>query len=224
MLRLIQRLGRRGLVSALLLRLLLTLPAAARATERAASEADNQLEMKARESFAAGRYDEALDTFAKLYAKTLNPVYLRNIGRCYQKKRQPQEAIDQFQDYLAKTKSGKYKISADERAEIDGYIKEMQALRDDQARAAAAPPVQPIQAAPVTAPPPPAAPPPDLSPNGPAGTLTATAPPAAESHPFYTRWWFWTIVGVAAVGGVVTTVALSSGTSKPTCPTGVTCQ
>ena len=41
-------------------------------------------ELKAREDFAAGRYQQALDVFAKLYAETLHPVYLRNIGRCYQ--------------------------------------------------------------------------------------------------------------------------------------------
>ena len=94
--------------------------------------------MKAREAFAAGRYDEALDLFAKLYAQTLHPVYLRNIGRCHQKMRQPEQAIDKFNEYLAKEK----KISADERKEIDGYIKEMETLRDEQARAegAAAPP------------------------------------------------------------------------------------
>jgi hypothetical protein len=229
MFRLIQRLGGRRVLAALLATLTLNAPLAASAAEHgAASEADNALEMKAREQFAAGRYDEAIDTFAKLYAKSLNPVYLRNIGRCYQKKREPQKAIDQFQDYLAKTKSGKYKITADERAEIDGYVKEMQALRDEQARAAAAPPpsqvVTPIAPAQVAPMPPPSAPPPDMSSNPPAATLTATAPPPSdESHPFYTRWWFWTIVGVAVVGGVVGGIALSSGTTKPACPTGVQC-
>ena len=39
-----------------------------------------------------------------------------------------------------------------------------------------------------------------------------------------TRWWFWTIVGVVVVGGVVTAVALSSGSDKPACPTGVVCK
>jgi hypothetical protein len=207
--------------------LAVTVPATASAADHASSE-DNQLEMKAREEFAAGRYDEAKDTFAKLYAKSLNPIYLRNIGRCYQKKREPQAAIDQFQDYLAKTKSGKYKITADERAEIEGYIKEMQALRDEQARAAAPPPpvtplspqLPPPGPGPAT-PPPPVAPPPDLSPGGPAATLTATAPPPEESHSVLTRWWFWTIVGAVVVGGVVTAVVLSSGTTKPTCPSDV---
>src|SRR4051794_26872725 len=96
----------------------------------AAQAADRQNEMKARESFAAGRYDEALQLFAKLYAETLHPVYLRNIGRCHQKMREPQKAIDAFQDYLAKSK----KLPPDERTEIQGYIKEMEGLRDEQAR------------------------------------------------------------------------------------------
>ena len=102
-----------------------------------AAHADHAGEMKARESFAAGRYDEALELFAKLYAETLNPIYLRNIGRCHQKLKQPDKAIDAFHDYLAK---GGKKISADEKAEINGYIKEMEALRDEQASKQQAPP------------------------------------------------------------------------------------
>jgi hypothetical protein len=183
----------------------------------AADKQVNQLEMKAREAFAAGRYDEALQTFAKLYAETLHPVYLRNIGRCHQKMREPQKAIDAFKDYLAKApKTGKEKVTADERAEIEGYIQEMEALRDEQARAAAAPPPAPV--APVTPAVQPAAPLPAAPP--PAETLTATAPPPAESHPFYTRWWFWTGVGAVVVTGVVVGIVASSG-GRPNCPAGV---
>src|SRR5262245_54199247 len=76
-----------------------------------AAAVDKQKEIKARQAFASGRYEEALDLFAGLYAETLHPVYLRNIGRCHQKMRQPQKAIDTFRDYLAKGQ----KISADER-------------------------------------------------------------------------------------------------------------
>ena len=71
------------------------------------ARADHATEMKAREDFAAGRYDEALELFAKLYAETLNAVYLRNIGRCHQKLRHPDKAIDAFQDYLAKGKKSR---------------------------------------------------------------------------------------------------------------------
>ena len=232
MLRLTKRLGRGGagaLFFFTLFTVVSTLAATstARAAEHPSSEVDNQLELKARESFAAGRYDEALDSFAKLYAKTLNPVYLRNIGRCFQQKHEPGQAIDKFRDYLSKTKSGKNKISADERAEIEGYIKEMEALRDEQARAAAAPPPPaPVTPLPGPAPgaPPPALPPPTATPA--TATLTATAPPPAaeESHSVFTRWWFWTIVGVVAVGATVGIVLATGGSSKPACPPGITCE
>jgi hypothetical protein len=183
---------------------------------RADKAADHAMELKARENFAAGRYAEALDSFAKLYAETLHPVYLRNIGRCQQKLREPQKAIDAFQDYLAKEK----KISADERREIDGYIKEMEALRDEQARQAQAPVV------PIAPPPPPPGPPPALAPTSTvSASLVATPPPAsnAQSAPVYQKWWFWTIIGAAVAGGVVAAVVLSGGTNKPPCTQGFSC-
>jgi tetratricopeptide (TPR) repeat protein len=37
----------------------------------------------------------------------------------------------------------------------------------------------------------------------------------AESKPVYKKWWFWTAVGVVAVGGTVGVVAASSGGSGP---------
>jgi hypothetical protein len=178
----------------------------------AARAADRDTEMKARQEFAAGRYEQALDLFAKLYAETLHPTYLRNIGRCHQKMREPQKAIDAFRDYLAKSK----KLTADERKEIDGYIKEMEALRDEQAKTAPITPVAPPPPPPPVAPPPPmyAAPPPSAT----VGLTAAPPPPEQRSHPFYTRWWFWTAVGVVVVGGVVTAVALTSTTtSRPPC-------
>jgi len=188
------------------------------------AHADHAGEMKARESFAAGRFDEALELFAKLYAETLNPIYLRNIGRCHQKLREPQKAIDAFHDYLAKGK----KINADERSEIDGYIKEMEALRDEQAKQAAPPPppVQPI-AAPQPAGPPPgyAAPPPaGYGAPPPQGALVAQPgqPVPAESTPVYERWWFWTAIGVVVAGGVVAALLIPGGTTKPPCPASVT--
>jgi hypothetical protein len=214
---------------------------------QAAGAGEAKQEKKAIASFAAGRYDEALEIYAKLYADSLNPVYLRNIGRCHQKLKQPDKAIESFRDYLDKGKN----ISADEKAQVNGYIKEMEALRDEQAGRAQVPPpppgpapvaplppgpVQPIPPAPPPAGPGPAAPPPGYTaqppapyPAGPppyqpapdqqqpAGTLVAQpAPPQAQ--PVYAKWWFWTIVGAVVVGGVVTAVVLSSGTSKPPCP------
>jgi hypothetical protein len=185
--------------------------------------ADHAGEMKAREAFAAGRYDQALEMFAKLYAETLHPVYLRNIGRCHQKMREPQKAIDAFQDYLAKEK----KISADERAEIDGYIKEMEALKGE--REAAATGAKPTPAASPPAPVQPLAlnaPTPKGDTNVSVVVSTNPAPPPSESTPIYGRWWFWAaVVGVAAAAGVG--IAAAAGafthTQDATCPMGITC-
>jgi hypothetical protein len=181
---------------------------------QAQKSGDRATEMKAREAFAAGRYEDALGLFAKLYAETLHPVYLRNIGRCHQKMRQPDKAIDKFREYLAKER----KIGAEERAEIDGYIKEMETLRDEQAKAAAPPPppVTPIP------PPPPinTAPYPPPPPTGTASaTLVSQPQPVEAESPIYKKWWFWTGVGVLVAGGVITAVVLSSGgTTRPNCP------
>jgi hypothetical protein len=208
----------------------------------AAQAAGPKEEKKAIQSFAAGRYDEALEIYAKLYADTLNPVYLRNIGRCHQKLKQADKAIESFRDYLDKGKN----ISADEKAQVNGYIKDMEALRDEQAGRPQAPPpgpgpvgpapVQPIPAAPPSAAPGPSAPPPGYTaqpqapypapppayPAGPeqqpAGTLVSQPQQPPQSEPVYTKWWFWTIIGAVVVGGVVTAVALSGGTTKPPCP------
>jgi hypothetical protein len=222
--------GRLGVVLGVCLAVLLATPVVFTPVAHAAQPkaADNATEMKAREAFAAGRYDEALELFAKLYAQTLHPVYLRNIGRCHQKLRQPDKAIDKFNEYLAKEK----KISADERKEIEGYIKEMEALRDEQARQATPPtppptnnpppPVTPIGNNPNLPPPPP----PNYYPQQPYGTATTQGtlvseplPPPRTEQPIYKKWWFWTGIAVVVAAGVVTTVLVvnSGGTEKPPC-------
>jgi hypothetical protein len=204
--------GRVGVVLAFVFVSLLALPEA---------RADHATELKAREAFAAGRYDDALGLFAKLYAETLHPVYLRNIGRCHQKLKQPDQAIDKFNEYLAKEK----KISADERKEIDGYIKEMQALKEEQARAAAPPPPPnppPPPVNPVTPVNPPNPPPPYYSTMPPpnnttSANLIAQPQPREEETPVYKKWWFWTGIGVVVAGGVVAAVLLSGGKTMPPC-------
>jgi hypothetical protein len=66
----------------------------------------------------------------------------------------------------------------------------------------------------VVAPPPalePPAPTPGASATVVSATVVSAAPPSAdEAHPIYTRWWFWTAIGVVAAGAVITAVAVSS--------------
>jgi hypothetical protein len=169
-------------------------------------------EMAARKAFAAGDWDKALDLFSDLYAETLHPVYLRNIGRCHQKKRDPQKALDAFHDYLAKSKS----VSADERREIDGYMKEMESLRDELAQKAVRD-QQAVQAKTER----PLPPPPPL-----AATTLATEPVPPAAEPVYKKWWLWTALGAVVAGGIVAAVVVSkSGSPMKVCPVGVvTCQ
>lgn len=175
-------------------------------------------ELAARESFAAGRYTEALDLYAKLYAEKLHPVYLRNIGRCYQNLGEPDKAIISFRDYLRKSKS----LQNDERQEIDGYIKEMEALKAQ--RETAARPVEPSSALP--APSAPSAPLPGASAAEPppAWVETVAAPDRSETPALYTRWWFWTAVAGVAVLGVVGLWAGGVLSSQDLCTSGRSCE
>jgi tetratricopeptide (TPR) repeat protein len=181
---------------------------------QAAPKTKESRELQAREAFATGRYQEAIELYGKLYAEKLHPTYLRNIGRCYQKLKEPEKAIDSFRDYLGRGKN----IPAAERTEIEGYIAEMEALKkkQDADKAAAAAPA--AVAAPV----------PRLEPAAPAPQtqlLASTPPPAPESTPFYKRGWFWGVTaGVAAVAvvGALWAAGVFSKSSDPCA--GRTCQ
>jgi tetratricopeptide (TPR) repeat protein len=187
---------------------------------RAAMAADPR-ELKAREAFAAQRYQEALDLFAKLYAETLHPIYLRNIGRCYQNMDDPDRAISSFHEYLRKAKNP----TADETREVEGFIKEMEELkRRKDANAASATAKDDTSDAPVK--PLPSASPPPAGASASASVVMTPPPPAAEeSPPVYTRWWFWTIIGgaVAAGLGIAFATGAFTQTKDASCPMGTTC-
>jgi len=210
------------------------------AAHPAAAATEKETELNARQAFAAARYDEAIELFARLYAETLNPIYLRNIGRCHQKKREPDKAIDAFQDYLAKGKS----ITSTERKEIQGYIKDMQRLREEQAKErqaekkdkdasftpappATTPPIGPVMPGPTVATPtinvaPSSpgytAPPPDPAAGGPVLVARPEPSPSEARPPVYMRWWFWSAIGAVVVGGVAAALLIPGPTTRPTCP------
>jgi hypothetical protein len=150
-------------------------------------------EMQAREAFAAGSYKEALDIYTKLYAEKLHPTYLRNIGRCYQNLHESDRAISSFREYLRKAKD----MPADERAEVEGYIKEMEDLQKQNAEASKPAP-QPLPvAAPLVNPPPQPA------------IYVQQPSPAPAPEPFYKRTWFWGVVAGVVVAGTVAGAAFS---------------
>jgi len=188
---------------------------------RAGADGDPR-EVKAREDFAAGRYQQALDAFAKLYAETVHPTYLRNIGRCYQNMGDPDRAIISFRDYLRKKKE----ITPEERAEVEGFIAEMEALKKRRSGVPASssgdtpPPTSSIT-------PLPTAPEPKSGGAAPEVLVSQPARLAEESSPVYMRWWFWTIVGAAAVGagiGIAAATGAFTTTKNADCVSGYTCK
>jgi tetratricopeptide (TPR) repeat protein len=177
-------------------------------------------ETQAREAYAAGGYQEALDIYTRLYAEKPQPVYLRNLGRCYQNLNDLERAIASFRAYLSKGQD----IPADERSELEGYIKEMEGRKKRRAVA--------VQAArPVSAPlpariPVPAAPPSIHE----TAVLVAQPRPAptavSEPSPFYEKAWFWGLVSGLVVAGTVGGLwagGTFSSTSHNSCPGGFTC-
>jgi hypothetical protein len=214
---------------------------------RGAEAAVDQREMKAREAFAVGQYQEALDLFAKLYAEKLHPNYLRNIGRCYQNLGDPDKAISSFREYLRKAKA----VTPDERQEVEGYIKEMEDLKAKRQTASTTPPAGtggPAagsmgststggNAAGTTTDPTTTSSTSSTTSGGvptlnttdtttsqqAAGAdLTGGAQPSAtdDAGPIYGRWWFWAIVvGVAAAGvGVAAAAGAFTTTKDAPCP------
>ena len=178
---------------------ILLLSLAVTAAAHAGTEKTEKL--RARTHFAAGEYQQALEIYARLYAETMHPTYLRNIARCHQNLGNADKAISSFREYLRKAKD----LSPDQRAEIEGYIAEMEQLKRSQAGGANAPP---------RAGPPAATAPPEPTPAL-VGPPTVSASGAREDEgAFYTRWWFWAVVaGVAAAG--ITTALLLRGDSGP---------
>jgi len=180
---------------------------------KAAKEATDNREMQAREAFAAGSYQDALDIYTKLYAEKLHPTYLRNIARCYQNLSEPERAISSFREYLRKAKD----MRDDEREEVEGYIKEMEELQRKNEEAAAAPPPPLPPAAPVQ---------PVVQPQPIVITQPPPPPPPPAPTPFYKTAWFWGVVGGVVVVGTVAGLwagGVFSSKSDNECQAGFTC-
>lgn len=126
-------------------------------------------EVRARELFAVGRYAEALELYGKLYAETTHPTYMRNIGRCYQNMGEPDKAISSFREYLRQARE----LTPNQRAQVEGYIGEMEDLR--RQRQAASPP--PPATSPKTTTAPVGEPPPTIVAPSPTVPPTPTGPP-----------------------------------------------
>jgi len=172
----------------------------------ACAAAPKDAELQARKAFTAGDYEKALNMYVDLYTETGHPTYLRNIARCHQNLGHADKAIAGFREYLRKAKD----LTPDQKAEVQKYISEMEALRKGDTGTASASTTRPPARVEEDTQRPHAAPGPSLTASGDreakpgAVDLTARSAPegrdANEPSPFYTRAWFWGGVGVLAAG------------------------
>jgi tetratricopeptide (TPR) repeat protein len=203
-----------------------------------AAEMDEKGESEAKEAlrlYKQGLYEEAAKLFAKLsvdYPDML--IFERNLGACFYYLHKPEPALSNLRHYLNHKKD----IAPDDKAIVDGWIAEMEKLREQNAAAAVPPAPQPATKTPQAFPSPqakaeeapqstkaavpvplaPAAVPADVV-NTPARIdVTSTPAPSDtvdQGSPFYVKWWFWGAIGVVAAGSVTAyLLATHSGTQN----------
>lgn len=152
-------------------------------------DAQEAREVEAKKACLARHTDRGIELLAELYAETNDPTYIYNQARCFQQGGKAQEALVSFREYLRKARD----LPADEKAQVQGYIAEL------EAQSKQAPP----------------APAPELAARPPGGgqTIDLVSRPADESSapPIYRRWWFWTGVGALLAGAAVVAVAVTTG-------------
>lgn len=144
---------------------------------------------RAEKLYALGKFQDALVEYEAAYEAKALPGFLFNIGQCYRNLGNYKQAVFSFRKYLDE------KPDAKNRDAVEQLIADLERKNADEEKhkpdlAAHKDPSPPREN--VVAPPP--------------------APEPEPDHPLYTKWWFWTIVGVAAVGaGVAIYAATSSG-------------
>jgi tetratricopeptide (TPR) repeat protein len=192
------------------------------------------------------KYSNAIGEYEQAYLAKSDPSFLYNIAQCHRLTGQSAEAIKFYRRFLKDAPNAPNRAVAEKHIRDLEEASSPRSPVEPPAVAAIPAPVAPPPAA--TLPPPespsptstgsapPAAappvlalspPPPPSSSGSPSGSSemapiveNAAAPSPTDSHPIYTRWWFWTAVGVAVVGGIVVAAAAKR---DPSCPGGYTC-
>jgi tetratricopeptide (TPR) repeat protein len=183
-----------------------TLLLLASATAAAADDAKAHYQ-KATAHFAVGEYRDAAIEYEEAFKLKQDPAILFNAAQSFRLAGDNQQAMLLYNNIIKLYPSTQYAKDSRERIE-----KLSQATTAPPAATPA--PVTPIpNPAPVVVAPPPAVEPAATTP-GASATIVASGPPSeGQAHPIYTRWWFWTAVGVVAAGAAITAIAVSSGGS-----------
>ena len=178
-----------------LLVIMLQLPAAAQADD--AERLARAYHSEATKQFEIGKLKEAAQLYSKAYQTHPLPKYLYNLGLCHLKLgtlEDLQRAEINFLGCTRKAPEGRIKEAARQQLQIVSKriveLRKQAAHKPSPARPGPDPVVKPTA---VVGP----------RPAVPLITHTPDPPPPVSSTPVYKKWWFWTIIGVAVVGGTL---------------------
>jgi tetratricopeptide (TPR) repeat protein len=145
------------------------------------------------QAYNLGRFSEAVESYERSYQTLPLPELLFNLGQCHRQLGDDERAVFFYRRYLSESKAPA------NRALVEELIHEA-SRRIEAKKLATERPKEPE-------PPPPKLEPPPI----------ARAAPVIEEEPeIWQRWWFWTIVGVAAIGaGGAVVIATRRGDSTP---------
>jgi len=209
----------------------------ARAADPAPDEKTAQARVLAQEAtthYAVGEFTQSAEKYQSAYKLKPDPALLYNAAQAYRMAGNNDKALLLYKNYVMFYPNEKNvpnvqqqitklqeAIAAQHKAQTQPPTTteppSSGAVTPPAASAVAATPpaAEPAPGSPVA--PPPAAAVPAAAPTAaPAASLVAApAPAASNEEPIYKKWWVWTAVGVVALGGLITVIALSSGSSQP---------
>ena len=180
-------------------------PAAARPTRQ--QQQAKQLYEAGTQHFNLGEYDAAVTSYKEAYRLVPEPYFLYNIAQSYRLAGDARQALSFYKSFLNALPE------APNRADVEGFITELEeTLRQQEAAKSAAPtaPVSPSEPPKLRLPRPL-----DVTARPPREERSVLVlPPTVDaSHAVYKKWWFWAGVGVIAAGA--TTMAVMSGGESP---------
>lgn len=162
---------------------------------------------KGKTLFEVDEYRKAIEEFKAAHIEKADPAFLYNIGECYRRLGEVQEALVFYRRFLSLAPA-----NDPSRRIVESRIADLKAVADEPRATRVEPAAEPATSESsvhlAAAPTPPEAP-----------TLVAEPGPPADgsagSKPFYARGWFIAAVGVALVAGAVGIWALSRGSDIP---------
>lgn len=152
--------------------------------------------------YTLDEYDQAIEAFQAAFRERPDPVFLYNIAQAARLAKKTEMALHYYEKYLHASEH------ATNRAEVEERIQSLEKVLAEQTAATNAKPATPL---PPTAEPPVA--PPVTPPVGHEAPAAPNDQPPARV-PVYKRWWLWTIVALAVVGGTAVALGLTLGTGS----------